>query len=101
MNIKTRLQALEHRLISGDVTLRMPDGSIERLSGRIGGVEDFRLHLVETVSCGNPTIEQKCQLDLIASSQSSEEPDGAHLIELIRCALRGPVREEQAPLESV
>jgi len=82
MKVHRRLGLLEKRLTSEPVVLRMPDGRMETLRGR----GDFVAELVSRACRGERTPE----IELIAQSISSTEPDGAHLVDLARALLNGP-----------
>jgi hypothetical protein len=61
----------------------MPDGRMETLPGH----NDYVLNLLSRAVRGDRTPE----IELIARSQSSTEPGGAHMIDLVRALLNGPV----------
>jgi hypothetical protein len=65
----------------------MPGGRTETLPGH----NDYVLNLLSRAVRGDRTPE----MELIARSQSSTEPGGAHMIDLVRALLNGPV--EDAP----
>ena len=71
-----RLERLEKRIISAPILLQMTDGSTERICGDANYVLDLMISTLhgETV----PEIE------LIAQSISSEEPGGAHMVDMAR-----------------
>lgn len=87
MNIHRRLELLEQQLTSEPIVLLMPDGHAEALPGH----NDYVLGLLSRAVRGNRTLE----IELIAQSESSKEPGGAHMIDLARALLNGPV--EDAP----
>ena len=83
MNLRRRLEALEKELVSGEqIVLQMPDGRTETLRGSV-------LELFYRARDGDRTPE----VELIAQSISSIEPDGAHMIDLARALLNGPIEE--------
>jgi hypothetical protein len=89
MTVQKRLEALEAGPITEPTLLLMADGSIASISGR----GDDLLRLFDAAVAGdsvNPVQAQ--QLDLIRHSTASREAGGAHLTDLIRCFLLGPVR---------
>ena len=86
VNLHRRLEALEQDLSSGEfIVLLMPDGRTETLHGH----NDYVLDLLGRAVRGDRTPE----MELIARSQSSTEPDGAHMIDLVRALLNGPVSD--------
>ena len=82
MNFGRRLEFLEKKLTSDPILLKMPDGHIERLRGR----GDYALDLILRASRGDRTPE----MALIAQSVSSVEPNGGHMLNVIRVILSGP-----------
>jgi len=82
VRIKRRLEALEKLLISAPVTLFFEDGS----SAQINGHGDYLLNLFVAAVRG----ERSSETDLIARSVRPEEPDGSHMLELMRALLNGP-----------
>jgi hypothetical protein len=82
MNLRRRLEALEKGVTSEPIMLLMPDGRTETLPGH----NDYVLNLLSRAVRGNRTPE----MELIARSQSSTEPGGAHMIDLVRALLNGP-----------
>jgi len=85
MKLHRRLEAIEKQLTSEPILLLMPDGGIETLPG----YNDYVLTLLSRAVRGNRTPE----MELIARSQSSTEPGGAHMIDLVRALLNGTVEE--------
>ena len=81
INLRRRLEALEQDFISSEpIRLLMPDGRIETLPGcDVPG-------LLGRAVRGDRTPE----MELVAGSVSSTEPDGAHMIDLVRALLHGP-----------
>jgi len=88
VNLRRRLDALEQDLSSVElIALLMPDGRTEMLPGH----NDYVLGLLGRAVRGDRTPD----MELIARSQSSAEPGGAHMIDLLRALLNGP--HEDAP----
>jgi hypothetical protein len=86
VNLRRRLEALEKGLVSSEpIVLLMPDGRTETLPGR----NDYVLGLLSRALGGDRTPE----MDLVARSVSSTEPGGAHMIDLVRALLNGPVQD--------
>ncbi len=88
INTRRRLEALERGLSSCDlIVLLMPDGHTETLPGHdvVG--------LLGRALDGDRTPE----MELIALSVSSTEPDGAHMIDLARALLNGPAGASWTP----
>lgn len=82
--LRRRLEALEKGPSAVEAfVLLMPDGSTKTLPGHdvVG--------LLGRALWGDRTSE----MDLIARSVSSSEPDGAHMIDLVRALLNGPVAD--------
>ena len=80
--LRRRLEALERGLSSCElIVLLMPDGHTETLPGHDA------VGLLGRALDGDRTPE----MELIAQSVSSTEPDGAHMIELARALLNSPV----------
>ena len=76
-----RLEALEKGVTSlGPIVLLMPDGHTERLAGHDA------VSLLGRALGGDLTPE----MELIARSVTSTEPDGAHMIDLARALLNSP-----------
>jgi len=87
LNLHRRLAALEKNLSSVElIVLLMPDGRTETLPGHdvVG--------LLGRALDGDRTPE----MELIARSVSSTEPDGAHMIDLARALLNGPAEAPKA-----
>jgi len=68
----------------------MPDGRTETLPGH----NDYVLNLLSRAVRGDRTPE----MELVARSVSSIEPGGAHMIDLARALLNGPVEDAQGRL---
>ena len=80
MNLRRRLDALERSQMGGEpIVLHMPDGRTETLRCSV-------LELFARARDGDRTPE----VELIAQSISSTEPDGGHMIDLARALLNGP-----------
>jgi hypothetical protein len=86
IKLRRRLDALEQHLSSEPIVLLMPDGRTETLPGHdvVG--------LLGRALDGDRTPE----MELIARSVSSTEPDGAHMIDLARALLNGPAEAPKA-----
>jgi len=80
VNLHRRLALLEQQLTTEPILLLMPDGRTETL-------RDDVLDLFSRAVRGDWTPE----IELIAQSVSSTEPEGAHMIDLARALLNGPV----------
>jgi len=85
INLLRRLEALEQELTSDPIVLLMPDGRTETLPSHSDDVRDLLGRAVR----GDRTPE----MELIAQSRSSREPDGAHMIDLARALLNGPIED--------
>ncbi|HTU48277.1 MAG TPA: hypothetical protein VMF91_24675 [Bryobacteraceae bacterium] len=83
MNVKRRLEALERTLIRDPATLFFEDGTSIEISGR----GDYIADLFAAAIRG----ERSPQIELLARSVGSEEPDGGHMLDLTRALLNGPV----------
>jgi hypothetical protein len=70
------------QLTSEPIVLQMPDGRTVTLPGH----NEHVLDLLGGACRGDRTPE----IELIARSISSTEPDGAHMIDLARALLNGP-----------
>lgn len=89
LNLRRRLEALERQVTSEPILLLMPDGRTETLQGDV-------LDWFSRAIRGDRTPE----IELIAQSESSTEPGGSHMIDLVRALLNGPVeggRPEASP----
>jgi hypothetical protein len=75
-NLLRRLDRLEKQLIRAPILLIMSDGSTERLLGDANYMLDLMID----------TLDGKIspELELIAHSMSSEEPGGAHMVDMAR-----------------
>jgi len=87
VNLRRRLEALENQLTSEPIILLMPDGRMETLPGH----SDYVINLLSRAVRGDRTPA----MDLIARSQSSTEPGGAHMIDLVRALLNGPTGDPE------
>ncbi len=84
MNFEKRLRALEARLITGPLILHMADGGTRTFSGG----RDLLVRLLRGVCRGADLgTEHREQLNLVRQCVRSEEPDGAHMVQLIQCLL--------------
>jgi hypothetical protein len=79
INLNRRLEALERQLTSEPIVLLMPGGRTETLRGDA-------LDWFSRAIRGDRTPE----IELIAQSESSTEPGGGHMIDLMRALLNGP-----------
>jgi hypothetical protein len=86
-NLRRRLELLEKQLTREPIVMQMPDGRSETLQGR----GDYVLDLLSRACRGDRTPE----MELIAQSMRSIEPDGAHMLDLMRAFLNGPRRDTQ------
>jgi len=82
INLRRRLEALEKGVTTEPIVLRMPDGRTETLRGDV-------LDLFSRAVSGERTPE----MELISQSISSVEPGGAHMIDLARALLNGPMQD--------
>ena len=83
--LRRRLAALEIDLGSIEsIVLQMPDGHSETLRGH------------DAVRLLRRALRNDCtpEMELIARSVSSTEPDGAHMIDLARALLNSPTEAE-------
>jgi hypothetical protein len=80
-----RIERLERGLGDEPILLLMPDGRTELLPGH----NDYLLDLLSRTVRGDRSLD----LDLIARSVSSVEPDGAHMVDLMRALLNGPKQD--------
>ena len=94
MRIEKRVRALEARYIKEPVVLYFADGS----TAEVCGYGDFMLDLFCAACRGDPTPQQNQQLDMIRRSVGAQEPGGAHMTELVRCFLEGPVGTQDSAL---
>jgi hypothetical protein len=83
INLRRRLEALEQDFTSEPILLLMPDGRTETLPGH----NDYVLNLLGRAVGEDRTPE----MDLVARSVGSTEPGGAHMIDLVRALLNGPI----------
>ena len=96
MKLHRRLEALEKRLINEPTILTMPDGTTAIMNGDV----DYLRHLLGGIFSNRPISSgQAKHLDLIRRSTESREPDGAHLIDLIRALLNSPADGSEQPTE--
>lgn len=82
MRVKLRLEALERRLLHDPATLFFEDGTSAQICGR----GDYIMHLFAAALRG----ERSPQIELVSRSVRSEEPDGGHLLDLMRALLNSP-----------
>jgi hypothetical protein len=88
MELHRRLEALEKGLITEPTILFMPDGSTVSINGPGEYLGEL---LGLALGSENVSPEQSAHLELIRRCTGSREPGGAHLVDLIRCFLLGPV----------
>jgi hypothetical protein len=95
MNLQRRLALLEKQILREPTLLTMPDGSTVSIPGR----SDYLVRLFVAVIGGETAGPDEARhLDLIRSCTASYEPGGGRLIEVIRCALVGPVKKDRPKL---
>ena len=75
-NLHRRLERLEKHLISAPIFLQMSDGSTERILGDANYVLDIMMCALNG--------ERVREMELIARSISSDEPNGAHMVDVAR-----------------
>ena len=90
MKLERRIRDLETRLLDNQVTLYFADGSARQIRGDGNYLLDLLISACrrDQLSCGHAA-----DLDLIRGCVGSKEANGGHMIEMIRCALLGPVGE--------
>jgi len=71
-----RLERLEKRLVSAPILLHMPDGSTVRILGDASYLLELMIFALDG--------ETVPELELIARSTSSDEPSGAHMVDMAR-----------------
>ena len=86
MRFEKRIKVLELRLFTDPVILYLPNGGEQRLSGH----GDFILRLMRGAFENDLSPSQTQQLKWIRESKDALEPDGAHMIELLRSLLNSP-----------
>ena|ERR1035438_5028747 len=90
MKLEKRIRALESKMLADPVILYFPDGSTREICGRA----DYLLKLFCTACYGGElSPRQAAELDLIRDSVGEGGASCAHMTQLIRCFLRGPVEE--------
>jgi hypothetical protein len=89
-NLRRRLELLEKQTSNEPIVLLMADSRTVTLPSR-----DV-LGLLGRAVRGERTPE----MELIARSISSREPDGAHMIDLVRALLNGPIEVSERPVEA-
>lgn len=75
-HLRRRLERLEKSLMNAPLLLHMPNGSMVRLPGHASYVLDLMMQSLD----GNELPD----MELIARSISSEEPGGAHMVDVAR-----------------
>jgi len=90
MRLEQRIRALEARFHADPVILYFADGSTKEICGRA----DYLLRLF-CAACygGELSPRHAAELDLIRNSVGEGGASCAHMTQLIRCFLRGPVEE--------
>lgn len=89
MRLEKRIRALEAKMFSDPAILYFADGSTKEICGR----SDYMLDLLLAACRAEVSPAQAAHLDIIRESVSAREPGGGRMIELVRCALRGPAGE--------
>jgi hypothetical protein len=89
-NLLRRLERLEKRLVSEPILLLMPNGGMERISGDPNYVLDLMMCSLNG--------EAVSEMQLIARSIGSDEPGGAHMVDVARL-LHGATRKQVQPGE--
>jgi len=91
MRFEKRVRALEARFLADPVILYFADGSTREICGRA----DYLLRLFcDACYGGDLSPTQAAHLDLIRRSTAAQEPGGARMTELVRCALSTPPTTE-------
>jgi len=75
-NLRRRIERIEKHLLIEPILLVMPGGSTERLSGDPNYLLGLMMHFLDG--------DQVPEMDLIAGSVRSEEPGGAHMVDMVR-----------------
>jgi hypothetical protein len=86
-NLLRRIERLEKRLVSEPILLRMPDGRTEKILGDA----DYVLDLMACTLNGETVPE----IELIARSIGSDEPSGAHMVDVARLLYHATKRQIQ------
>jgi hypothetical protein len=86
--LRRRLERIEKRLLTEPILLEMPNGSTERLPGDPNFVLNFMMRWLDG--------EQVPEVDLIARSASSNEPGGAHMVDMVRLLHSATKRQMQS-----
>jgi hypothetical protein len=86
MRFEKRLKTLELRLFTDPVILYLPNGGEQRITGK----GDFILRLMRGAFENDLSPIQAQQLKWIRESKDALEPDGGHMIELLRSLLNSP-----------
>jgi hypothetical protein len=89
-NLVRRVERLEKRLVSAPILLHMPDGNTVRILGDASYVLDVMISALNGAAVP--------ELELIARSTSSDEPSGAHMVDIARL-LYGALGRQMQPRE--
>jgi hypothetical protein len=90
-NLLRRIDRLEKRIITAPILLQMPDGSTERILGDANYMLDIMISTLKG--------EAVPEIELIAKSIRSEEPNGAHMVDVARL-LYGATKRQMRPGEA-
>jgi len=86
MRIEKRLRALETKLRADPVILYFADGSSRPISGRRPFPFSLFADLCERAELSAKQLEQ---VELIKQCVAGKEPNGGHMVDVIRCMLHG------------
>lgn len=87
MDLERRIKELEKRFKSGEIILRMPDGTEQKI--KLGRGQDGLDLLVQVTEYPNSPIA-----DAIRRSVSAREPGGGRMCEMARAILPSPEETE-------
>jgi len=91
VRFEKRIRTLEARMLADPLILYFADGSKREIHGPC----NFLLHLfVGACGGGDLSPTKAAHLDLIRRSTAAQEPGGARMTELVRCALSTPPTTE-------
>jgi hypothetical protein len=91
-NLLRRLERLEKRLIREPILLQMSDGSTQSILGDANYLLDLMI-----CTLNGETVPE---LELIAQSISSDEPNGAHMCDMVRL-LYGATKRQMQPGDDI
>jgi hypothetical protein len=91
MRLEKRIKALEAKMFSDPVILCFADGSTRTLSGQ----RYFLLDLFSGACGGDPSPEERAQLDLIRKSVFAREPGGGRMVEMMQSLMDGSAEENR------